>query len=199
VTDAVARVLDLFRQPSKRGVTTVTHVTEPQVTSKSSMVTPVTPVTYLNQSQPMDYVSTPAGTLPDVYDSDERAAIAIYDGGIPEAYADAFAQLQIAQPIGVHHSQWLRAIDDAGRFLDRWGNLAEKLQWSAQDIFKKPAAPTATMPRLDVGTVGLCWVVDGQNVVALDAHSATIGDKRIFRHSLDPSIKSGSAGIEKGC
>jgi hypothetical protein len=186
VSDVVARVLDLFRQSSKRGVTGVTHVTKPMVTPKSSMVTPVTPVTYLNKSQPTDYVS-PAGALSDVYDLDERAAIAIYDGGIPEAYATAFAQLQIAQPIGVPHPQWLRAIDGAGRFLDQWGNVAAQLQWSAEDIFKKPAALTVKTPPLDLGTFGLCWVIDGRNVVALDAYSATIGDGRMFR-SLDQSI-----------
>jgi hypothetical protein len=187
VSDAVGRVLDLFRQSSKRGVTGVTHVTKPKVTPKSSIVTPVTPVAYLIQSQPTSYVPTLAGALSDVYDFEERAAIAIYDGGIPGAYADAFARLQIAQPIGVPHSQWLRAIDDAGRFLDQWGNMAEKLQWSAQDIFEKPAAAAGTTLPLDLGTVGLCWVIDGKNVVALDACSVTIGDRRIFRHLLDQS------------
>jgi hypothetical protein len=190
VSDAVARVLDLFRQSPKRGVTGVTHVTKLKVTPKSSIVTPVTPVTCLNQSQPTGHVSTLAGAPSDVYDFEERVAIAIYDGGIPEAYADAFAQLQIAQPIGVPHLQWQRAIGDAGRFLDQWGNVAEKLQWSAQDIFKKPAAPTATTLPLDLAAVGLCWVIDGQNVVALDACSVTIGDRRMFRHSLDQSIAS---------
>ena len=186
MSDAVARVLSLFRQSSKRGVTGVTHVTKPKVTPKSSMVTPVTPVTYLNQGQPTDYVSTLAGALSDVRDFDERVAIAIYDGGIPEAYAAAFAQLQIAQPIGVSHPQWLRAIDDAGRFLDQWGYVAEQLKWSVEDLFKRPA-PTAKTPALDLGTLGLCWVIDGRNVVALDAYSATIGDGRMFR-SLDQSI-----------
>ena len=186
MSDAVARVLSLFRQSSKRGVTGVTHVTKPKVTPKSSMVTPVTPVTYLNQGQPTDYVSTLAWALSDVRDFDERVAIAIYDGGIPEAYAAAFAQLQIAQPIGVSHPQWLRAIDDAGRFLDQWGYVAEQLKWSVEDLFKRPA-PTAKTPALDLGTLGLCWVIDGRNVVALDAYSATIGDRRMFR-SLDQSI-----------
>jgi hypothetical protein len=180
VSDAVARVLDLFRQSSKRGVTGVTHVTKPKVTSKSSMVTPVTPVTYLNKCLPMNCVS-PARALADVYDLDERLAIAMYDGGIPETYATAFGELQIAQPIGVSHPQWLRAIDDAGCFFDQWGNVAAQLQWSAKDIFKKPAALTVKTPALDLGTFGLCWVIDGRNVVALDAYSATIGDRRMFR------------------
>ena len=33
----------------------------------------------------------------DACDVDERAAIAIHDGGIPDAYGDAFARLQSAQ------------------------------------------------------------------------------------------------------
>jgi hypothetical protein len=151
------------------------------------MVTSVTPVTYPNKSEPTHYVS-PEGALSDVYDLDERAAIAIYDGAIPELYADAFARLQVAQPIGVPHSQWLLAIDDAGRFLDQWGNVAEQLQWSAQDIFKMPAAPLAATLPADLRTVGLCWVIHGQKVAALDVHSATVGDRRILLHSNDQSI-----------
>jgi hypothetical protein len=187
VSDAVAGVLDLFRQYSKRGVTGVTHVTKPKVTPKRSVVTPVTPVTYLSQSQPTNCAPARAAALSDAYDVEERAAIAIYDGGIAERYAIAFAQLQIAQPIGVHHAQWLRAIDDVGRFLDQWGNVAAQLQWSTEDIFKNPPAPTVKTRSLNFATIGLCWLVDGRDVVALDAYSATIGDTRIFRHSPDES------------
>ena len=127
------------------------------------------------------------------------AAIAIYDGGIPEAYAEAFAQLQIAQPIGVHHPEWLRAIDDAGRFLDQWGNVAAQLQWSAEDIFKKPAALTVKTPPLDLGTFGLCWVVHGRNVVALDACSATSGDRRRSRRRVASSPIACSADVAPCC
>jgi hypothetical protein len=84
MSDAVARVLELFRQTSKRGVTGVTHVTGRQVTPKSSMVTPVTPVTYQNGGPTGGYVTKNAGVVVDAYDVDERSAIAIYDGGIPE-------------------------------------------------------------------------------------------------------------------
>jgi hypothetical protein len=84
-------------------------------------------------------VTQNAEGVSDAHDLDERAAIAIYDGGIPEVYAEAFARLQIAQPIGISHHQWLRAIDDTGRFLDQWGKEAERLQWSADDLFKTPA------------------------------------------------------------
>jgi hypothetical protein len=36
-------------------------------------------------------LGTPAGTLPDAFNVAERAAIAIEDGGVPPAYADAWA------------------------------------------------------------------------------------------------------------
>src|SRR5262245_318837 len=124
MSDAVARVLALFRQASKRGVTGVTYVTARQVTSKNSMVTPVTPVTpvtYRNVSPSAGYVTNQADGVFDTDNIEERAAIAIHDGGIPEVYAEPFARLQIAQPLGIHHHRWLRAIDDAGRFLDQWG------------------------------------------------------------------------------
>jgi hypothetical protein len=187
MSDAVERVLDLFRQASKRGVTGVTRVTKPGVTTESSMVTAVTrvtPVTHFNRCQPTGYTSARAGAGSEFYDFDERAAIAIHDGGIPEIFGDAFAQLQIAQPIGVPQGRWLRAIDDAGRFLDRWGNVAAQLQWSAEDIFKLPAAPSLKTRILNLDSIGLCWALDGRSVIALDACSATIGDMRIFRRAV---------------
>ena len=159
MSDAVARVLDLFRQASKQGVTGVTCVTRFGVTPESSMVTQVTqvtPVTCFNRRQPTGYVSARAGVGSEVYDFDERAAIAIHDGGIPEAFGDAFAQLQIAQPIGVPHRRWLRAIDDAGHFLDGWGNVAARLQWSAEDVFKLPTALSLKTQILNLDSIGLC-------------------------------------------
>jgi hypothetical protein len=179
MSNAARRVLELFHQTPKQGVTGVTGVTGQFLTPENPMVTPVTPVTYLNQSQPTHYVS-PAGALSDVYDLDERAAIAIYDGGISEAYAAAFAQLQIAQPIGVPHLKWQRAIDDAGRFLDQWGNEAERLQWSAEDLFTAPAAPSAMPTLSNIYSAGLCWLLDGAGVDALDAVTATLSDGRSF-------------------
>jgi hypothetical protein len=177
MSEAVARVLELFRQESRRGVTGVTYVTGRQVTPKSSMVTPVT---YQNVSPSEGSVTEQGNVVFGAYDVDERAAIAIYDGGIPEVYAVAFARLQIAQPIGVHHQQWLRAIDDAGRFLDQWGTEAERLQWSPDDLFKIPAAPRTIQALSYNYTAGLCWLLDGAVVDALDVATARLGDGRTF-------------------
>jgi hypothetical protein len=180
MSDAVARVLELFRQTSRRGVTGVTHVTRRQVTAKCSMVTPVTPVTYENPSPSIVYVTQNAEGVSDACDVGERAAIAIHDGGIPEVYTEAFARLQIAQPIGIPHHKWLRAIDDAGRFLDQWGKEAERLQWSADDLFTTPASPIATPKPSNLCTVGLCWLLEGAGVEALDAVTVTLSDGRSF-------------------
>jgi hypothetical protein len=179
MSDAIARVLELFRQTSRRGVTGVTHVTGRQVTPKSPMVTPVTPVTHRNVGPSSGYVTKNRSAVFDAYDVNERSAIAIYDGGIPKVYAEAFARLQIAQPIGVPHHQWLQAIDDAGRFLDQWGEEAERLNWSSENIFKTPAVPTA-IPPSDVCAVGLCWLLEGADVAALNAATASLGDGRSF-------------------
>jgi hypothetical protein len=193
MSDAVARVLNLFRQSCERGVTGVTHVTQPNVTALRSMVTPVTPVTpvtCLHSNRQTYYVSEQAaGAASHVHDLEERAAIAIYDGGMPESYAATFARLQIAQPIGVQHPQWLRGIDDAGRFLDRWARVAARLQWSAEDIFKYPATPMVKAGRLSLRNIGLCWLIGGRDVVALDFNSATIGNSRLFRRTPDRQMK----------
>ena len=190
MSDAVARVLELFRHTSKRGVTCVTHVTRRQVTPKTLMVTPVTPVTGKSRKQSIRYVTKWAEGVFDVYDLNERSAIAAYDGGVPETYAEAFARLQIAQPICVPHHQWRRAIDDAGRFLDRWGRNAERLQWSADDLFTTPATPRAIPKPSDLCTPGLCWLLDGADVDALDAVTASLDDGRSFcRCTMPPKVR----------
>lgn len=175
MSDAVARVLDLFRQSAEVGVTGVTHVTKSKVTARSSRVTPVTPATCLIRSSPEGYVAGRAEGQFEAFDVDERAAIAIHDGGIPDGYGEAFARLQTAQPIGVDHSRWLQLIDDAGRFLDQWGAEAERLQWTADELFKKP-----TMIRAALEYCGLCRAIKGRNVVQIEPSSVTLSDGLVW-------------------
>ena len=42
---------------------------------------------------------------------------------------------------------WRQAIDDAGRFLDQWGNLADSFGWLRGDLFDVPRD----------GAMGLVW------------------------------------------
>jgi hypothetical protein len=57
MSNAARRVLELFLQTPKRGVTGVTGVTRPFVTPKNPMVTPVTPVTCQNEHSPVEGVT----------------------------------------------------------------------------------------------------------------------------------------------
>ena len=57
MSNAARRVLELFLQTPKQGVTGVTGVTRPFVTPKNPMVTPVTPVTYQKQHSPGEGVT----------------------------------------------------------------------------------------------------------------------------------------------
>jgi hypothetical protein len=175
MSDAVARVLDLFRQSARLNVTGVAHVTKSNATPKTSMVTPVTPVTYQCRRSTAGYVTERVEAALDADEVNERTAIAIHEGGVPEVYAEAFAHLQTAQPIGIDHSRWLQAVDDAGRFLDQWGTEAERLQWTADDLFMKPV-----MMRAAIGNCGLCWVIGGRDVVLIKASSVTLSDGLVF-------------------
>ena len=94
----------------------------------------------------------------------ERAAFLTIEAGIPDVYADAFLAIQITSPEGVAESRWRQAIDDASRFLDRWGSTAAALGWPAADLFEF----TAT------GCSGLAWQLQGREVIALTADEAIL-------------------------
>jgi hypothetical protein len=80
--------------------------------------------------------------------------------------------------------RWRQVLDDAGRFLDRWGNLACELGWSAADLFA--VHPQALDTRRDIQ--GLCWLLAGRWVAAITRDSARIelsrsGSQTYRRHS----------------
>jgi hypothetical protein len=69
------------------------------------------------------------------------------EGGVPAALARAVAAMQEACPPGVPEPRWHQAINDAGLFLDRWGEAAELPEWTANDLFGlHPTAPLSRMP-----------------------------------------------------
>lgn len=96
--------------------------------------------------------------------ADDGAAFLTIDGGIPDAYADAFIALQAAPPEGASEMRWRQAIDDAGRFLDRWGTTAAALSWAATDLFE--FIPT--------GCSGLAWELAGREVIVLTSDTAIL-------------------------
>jgi hypothetical protein len=110
-------------------------------------------------------LGTRVGTLPDAFDVAERAAIAIELGGVPPAYADAWAAFQTRKPGRVSEAEWFRAVDDAGRFLDEWAGLALDFGWRPLDIF---------------GPDGLALFCAGERVRALGPDNAITASGRIF-------------------
>jgi hypothetical protein len=103
--------------------------------------------------------------LSDPFDVAERAAIGIELGRVPPPYADAWAALQTRKPGHVSEAEWLRAVDDAGRFLDDWAGLALDFGWPPFDIF---------------GPGGLAWFCAGERVRGLGPDNAIATSGRIF-------------------
>ncbi len=95
----------------------------------------------------------------------ERAAIAIIDANVPTAYAEAWAAFQIRKQCHASATDWNRAVDDAGRFLDAWAELALDFGWRPLDIF---------------GPTGVAWFCAGERVRALGPNNAITASGRIF-------------------
>ena len=99
---------------------------------------------------------------------DEREAMAL-EGGVPVAYARAFAELQVRQPDDWDEASWWQAIDDAGRFLDSHGRDAERKDWTALDLF---------------GPAGLAFALKGRTVTTLSISLAVLSDGRtVLKHA----------------
>jgi len=108
---------------------------------------------------------------PDQTEIDERAAIAEIEGRVARVYADAFARLQLQKPVSVGEADWRQAIDDAGRFLDQWGNLAVEFGWKPGDLFEVPR---------DGRPGGLVWFCAGEAIRALGPEHAITTSGRVF-------------------
>ena len=104
-----------------------------------------------------------AGSCPTSPDLDERQAIAEMEGGIPPLYSAGFARLQLTPPPGLSVSRWLQAVDDAGRFLDAFGQPAQALGWRADDLFRSD---------------GLVLALQGAHVTELTSTTAVLSDGR---------------------
>ena len=94
---------------------------------------------------------------------EERAALAA--DRVPACYLDAWARLQCQRPLLLAEGDWRRAIDDAGRFLDAWGDEAAAIQWTPDELFNFAR--------------GLVWRLAGERVETLGADHARLGDGRI--------------------
>jgi hypothetical protein len=111
---------------------------------------------------------------------EERAAIIEHDGNIPRAWADGFARLDRDHPAGiVPRARWQRFVDDVGLFLDSpFCAVAAALGWGPHDLFG--CDRDRPFDRLDGG---LLWRLDGDKLIALSEHTATIETRTGARHT----------------
>ncbi len=93
---------------------------------------------------------------------EERAALSAEC--VPELYLDGWARLNHQRPLTVTEATWHQALDDGGRFLDAFGELAAAWKWTPGD--GKPG--------------GLIWQIDGREVEALGSDFVRFNDGEIF-------------------
>lgn len=104
-------------------------------------------------------------------DDIERAAIVQFDAKAPAEWADGYARLlAMPAPATIPTTRWQQMIDDAGRFLDRWGATAAGLGWDTASVFG--CHPDAPLARYDAA--GLAWLIQGREVVAITSEAATL-------------------------
>jgi hypothetical protein len=93
-------------------------------------------------------------------------------------YRRVFAHLQVRPPAYVEEPRWRQAVEDGKRFLRQWGSQAQALNWSARDLFgliEVPHSPAPNFNRLGrYDRLGLCWLLQNREVVALTEATATI-------------------------
>ena len=121
---------------------------------------------------------------------EERAALMEDGSGVPREWAEGFAWLDLTnRPTGFTQDRWQRLIDDGGRFLDRWGAEAARLEWQAEDVFGvHPVVPSA---RHDL--MGLVPLIGGGDVVSITADRATIrrgtgAELTVLRQAVDGAV-----------
>jgi hypothetical protein len=87
--------------------------------------------------------------------------------------------LEYRQPDLVSAADWQQAVNDGRQFIVQWGEQAEKLGWTADELFglhDPPEHPGPTYRRLSrYDVIGLIWLLHGRPVVDLTADRAVIG------------------------
>jgi hypothetical protein len=95
-----------------------------------------------------------------------------------QRYRKTFAALQLKPPALIDVARWHECVEDCKRFLAKWGEQAEALEWTSADLFglaPVPERPHPSYNRLSrYDCTGLCWLLQGRDVIALTADRATI-------------------------
>jgi hypothetical protein len=107
--------------------------------------------------------------------------------------ASALIAFEAQCPDHIEPGRWRQALDDGHRFLGEWGELAETLGWTADDLFglaDPPEHPHYSYRRLSRhDCTGLLWFLGGRPVIALGSMAGS---------SLDLGRRSLCAGFALG-
>jgi hypothetical protein len=122
------------------------------------------------------------------------------NGWIPKPVEDApfvrvFEILQSRCPNWVPVDRWQQCVEDGNRFFAQWGGHAEVFDWTARDLFGLAPVPDNPHPsyrRLSrYDETGLIWLLEGCEVLALTANTATIqrpsGSTTTYRKKNTPA------------
>jgi hypothetical protein len=119
---------------------------------------------------------------------------------VPREWTEGCARLcAFPHPAAIPPARWRELVDNAGRFLERWGGQAAALGWSTADIFG--CHREAPLARYDLQ--GLVFIIGSGEVVATTALSATIrtrgGATQTFRRTPPPTPGEHVAAIWELC
>ena len=93
-------------------------------------------------------------------------------------YRKVFSILQLRPPALIPVERWRQCVDDGKRFLAKWGEQAQALNWSSADLLglhQGPEQPHPSYNRLSrYDCTGLIWLLQGREVIALTEATATI-------------------------
>src|SRR5262249_1814521 len=112
-------------------------------------------------------------------------------------YRQTFGALQLRPPAHVPEARGGMGVSDARAFLARWGSQAEALGWTSADLFglhQPPEQPHPSYNRLSrYDCTGLAWLLQGREVIALTADSASIrkpatGNITTYRRFNKPAL-----------
>jgi hypothetical protein len=111
-------------------------------------------------------------------------------------FGRTLSTLESRCPDLVSADRWQQAVADGQRFLARWEKQAHALGWTAKDLFGLFPVPAHAKPSFSrparYDETGLIWLLQGREVVALTAASATIenptGSITTYRRHNKPAL-----------
>src|ERR1043166_7517029 len=107
----------------------------------------------------------------------------------PKGWLDAYGAIRtMAIPEGFSSDRWRRVLEATRLFMGSWAAEAARLGWSDLDVF----GCHATRPDTRVDCMGLILLLDGCEIVGIDAHGADLstssgGRQRFRRREMPPS------------